>query len=141
MVNEGVPIDYKTEANYKNISSRKRNCKLILYVFIQSVSFIWIRPLTSHWFLQYRFPTVCFIQLNSYYWCYKLCLPSRYGWKCKNSSATALQMKLGSVKQAFLRVMAVGLDTMQGPRMEPVIWEEAMNLCHTCKTQQLIVLS
>ena len=30
-------------------------------------------------------------------------------------------MKLGSVKQAFLRVMAVGLDTMQDPRMEPVI--------------------
>jgi hypothetical protein len=30
-------------------------------------------------------------------------------------------MKLGSVKQAFLRVMAVELDTMQDPRMEPVI--------------------
>lgn len=42
-------------------------------------------------------------------------------------------MNLGSVKQALQTMMAGGEDTKQDPRMEPVIREEAKNLCHTCK--------
>lgn len=42
-------------------------------------------------------------------------------------------MNLGLVKQADRTMTVGGKDTMQDPRMEPVIRAEAKNLCHTCK--------